>query len=93
MDLELLGALTTHYYTQSHTRGYARRLGHKYLHAQEEGMREEAREHGFIEEGTQFFTRGGHTAKENGLTYFSYLLSVHANCLIKCLIELLDRNA
>jgi len=50
------------------------------------------RAHGFSpEEGTQFFTIGGHTAKGNGLTFFSYLLCVHANCLIKCLIEMLDR--
>ena len=27
----------------------------------------------------------------NGLTYFSYILSVHANCLMKFLIEMLDR--
>jgi len=27
----------------------------------------------------------------NGLTFFSYILSVHANCLMKCLIEMLDR--
>ena len=27
----------------------------------------------------------------NGLTSFSYLLSVHANCYMKCLIEIFDR--
>jgi hypothetical protein len=43
------------------------------------------------EEGTRFCTGGGHTAGGNGLTSFSYLLSVHANCLMKCLIEMFDR--
>jgi hypothetical protein len=35
------------------------------------------------EEGTQFFTGGGHTTGGNGFTSFSYLLSVHANCYMK----------
>jgi hypothetical protein len=48
------------------------------------------RAHGFAEEeGTRFCTGGGHTTGGNGLTSFSYLLSVHANCLMKCLIECL----
>jgi hypothetical protein len=51
--------------------------GHMVLHRR--------RAHGFApEEGTRFCTRGGHTAGGNGLTSFSYLLSVHANCLMKC---------
>jgi hypothetical protein len=48
------------------------------------------RAHGFAEEeGTRFCTGGVHIAGGNGLTSFSYLLSVHANCLMKYLIECL----
>jgi hypothetical protein len=39
------------------------------------------RAHRFAEEeGTRFCTEGGHMVGRNGLTCFSYLLSVHANC-------------
>jgi hypothetical protein len=48
------------------------------------------RAHRFVEEeGTRFFTGGEHTTGGNGLTSFSYLLSVHANFFMKCLIECL----
>ena len=33
-------------------------------------------------------TGGGHTEDKYGLTSFSYHLSVHANCLMKGLIEI-----
>jgi hypothetical protein len=62
-------------------RAHGRRLGKMDL---------QRRAHRFAEEeGTRFCTGGGHTAGGNGLTSFSYLLSVHANCLMKCLIECL----
>jgi hypothetical protein len=55
--------------------------------------------HRFAKEGTQICRGGGHMVlhwrrehgRGNGLTSFSYLLSVHANCLMKCLIEMFDR--
>jgi hypothetical protein len=72
-------------------RAHGRRLGHTYFH-QRRAHVHERRAHGFArKEGTRFCTRRGHTVGGNGLTSFSYLLSVHANCLMKCLIEVLDR--
>ena len=53
-------------------RAHRRRLGKTDL--------QRRRTHRFTEEeGTQFCIGGGHTIRGNGLTYFSYLLSVHAN--------------
>jgi hypothetical protein len=92
--LELLGALTTHHYTQSHTRGYACRLGHKYLHAREEARAQYLHvEWKGEEDGRRRERRmGGGHAEDTDLQRRAHnLLSVHANCLMKCLIEMLDR--
>ena len=60
-------------------RAHGRKLGKMNL---------QRRAHRFAEEeGTRFCIGGGHTTRVNGLNYFSYILSVHANCLMKCLIE------